>query len=163
MIALNRIRCINQLANLSRIAEVRREFQPVVLPITDDERILCAPLIPKVREGKLRLFQCKSLVHTLRVDHHHLLICKRDILHRVPDLMNDTELNIRLWEYRKNGLREVRKPALTGDQDVFDSSIFQVCAHAKPEAGTLILTNPNAQYLLVTRHTNGPVHYKQPY
>ena len=58
---------------------------------------------------------------------------------------------------RANGLGKPGKAVFTGDQDILNSSVFEVIADTEPETGAFVFPDPDTQDFLLASHINS--HY----
>ena len=69
--------------------------------------------------------------------------------------MNDALLNFGIWINGFYSLREAFKAIDTGDQDIRDTAVLQVCEYAKPVMGALGIGKIQAQQLLLALDVEG--------
>lgn len=86
-------------------------------------------------ESKLwyaRLSMYDYSVDRFQISHKLLLVLGSRIFQRTTDLMNDALLNLGIWIDGRDGFRETSQAIHTGDQDIFDATVIQICQHRKP-------------------------------
>ena len=64
--------------------------------------------------------------------------------------MHDTSLILSLWKRRFNSLFYAAKTVCAGDENVFDSAVFEFVEYGQPILGALVLSYVDAQDFLVS-------------
>ena len=79
------------------------------------------------------------LIDALEVGHKGLLILAGHILDRVSDLMNNAVLNLGIGVNAFNGLREAFKTIDTGNEDILNATVIEVCQYAEPMVSAFLV------------------------
>ena len=68
---------------------------------------------------------------------------------RVTNHVHDTELDLDLGVFRRNGIREALKTAHAGDQGVLQTTVLQFCQYRQPELRAFGFGKTQAQQFLL--------------
>ena len=146
---------INRLAHVVGVFEIGRERGPLVPPGLDDHGIFVAPPGFQLVQSKLGGVECGGLVDGFQVGHKGFLVFRGDVLHRVPDLMNDAVLDLGVGVDRFDGFRKAFEAIGTGNQDVFDAPVIKVGENAEPVVSAFLVGEVETKQLFFALDIQG--------
>ena len=150
MVALDGIRRIYYLTNFLRIFEKYSKFSPVFIPGFQDIRIFLVPLLAEFFLRKFGIIKVHSAIDFLQISADFLAILVRYELAAVADLVDYTELILRLGKNRVYRITEPCKVIVTGNENVLNAVALEVRTDACIEARGLVFRYPGAEDFLMT-------------
>ena len=137
MVTLHCIGRINDSSDLSRVGKKRGKFLPVPVPGFEDIGILLVPGFPELLPCVFRIFQIDRAIDFPQACTYCFPVFIRSKFAAVPDLMDNAKLIPGLWENRVDGLGQSCQIIMTGNENVRNAPIFQVCTDAGIETGAV--------------------------
>ena len=145
MYGLHRIGGVYSGADILGVFEVGGQGRPLAAPGLDHHGVLVTPLGFQFIKRRFSGVERGGLVYALQVGHEGFLVFRCHVLHGVADLMDDAVLDLGVGVQAFNGLGETLETIDTGDQDVFDTAVMQVCEHTQPVMSAFLIRQVQAQ------------------
>ena len=152
--AFDNVRCVYDFPNLRRVFKKGTENLPVFLPASDTGRILLPPGVGELAQIFLRLVQGDGGIDLLQVGGHFLDVFVADILGGAADLVYDAPLQTALGIYRLNGLHHAAQAVGAEQINIQNAPAFEIIQHVQPKFAALMLSDPHAQNVLPTVHSD---------
>ena len=130
MVSLDGIRRVYYLSNLLRIFKKYSKLSPVFIPGFQNIRVLLIPLLTEFLFRKFGVIKVHSTIDFLPISAYCLTILVRYELAAVSNLVNYAELIFRLWKNRVYRIAEPCEVIVTGNENIPDSTTFQVGTNA---------------------------------
>lgn len=141
---------VDDLSDFQRKVEKSSEFLPVFPPAFDCIAIFVAPFIFQPVESQCGSFPVRSCVDIFHIRGEFLSVFPDYKPAGISDLMDDTDLFGRFGEYRANRLCKALQVVGSCDQDILDSSGFQISEHAQPKGSGFVFTQPESQNVFLS-------------
>ena len=124
MVAFDGIRRVYYLPDLLRIFEKYSKFSPIFIPGFQNIRVLLIPLLTEFLFRKFSVIEIHGAVDFLQISADCLAVLVRHKFAAVADLMNYTELILRLGENRVYRITEPCEVIVTGNENVLNAAAF---------------------------------------
>ena len=126
MVALDSIRRVYYLPDLLRIFKKYSKLSPVFIQGFQNIRVLLIPLLAELLLGKFSVIEIHSAVDFLQISAYCLAILVRYELAAVANLVDYTELILRLGENRVYRITEPCVVIVTGNENILNAAAFQI-------------------------------------
>lgn len=129
---LDGVGCIDDFADVCRVSEERRQVSQVCLPAPAYLRIAAVPGTVERFQRLQTCFFSGGLVDGFPVVGDCLIVLLGHETKAVAHHMHYTSLDTCLRIHSVDGVREYFQAVNTGDEDIFQTTVFQLRQHVKP-------------------------------
>ena len=133
--ALDRVRGIDQTADLLRVLEVGAEIGPVGSPGLRNFRVFFIPALPKGVQSIQRCLLVYSGIDRFQIGHKGFQVLVGHVLAGIAQLVDDTVLDLGLGEGSMNRRVKPRQIVGAGDENILYTPVFQAVQYSRPELG----------------------------